>query len=563
MQTQDRATMIYDGDELALTHSRDIRLLKLEWIDEDELLHCHLRVANLDERPVYRSISYTWGPSTQTKLRRHDDTPENEKYLHRIICNGQTLDVTQNLYDCLYQLCDLRAMHPISSFEFWIDAVCINQSDLNERAQQVSMMSNTYHQAEEVIIWLGIRDDSTPLAYKATSEFLATQVSRKMLKSWVDEDFDIDKAALKTAAKLEAVKRDVRNKHPSILLRTLIRCRDTGCKEDKDKIFSVLGMYQLVTQTRLQSNDRLYPDYGLDTAEIYTNAAIEILKQETDLTLLTVAEGEDFCDRVKLPNLPSWIPDWTFATRKTSLGLGITGYERFNASKGLNCEVAFSHDNKVLFVKAARLDGIVRVGETKESVGNGESFDKWLKLLEAPEIQHHTPKGRQDAFWRTLITNTDTMGRCPAPPKLQAGFLQWITRKGANVDHGLSHRVAQSFPRERNAQGIVTLQHISPREMRESLEGFELQYAHSLHQRPFLTSRGYLGLGSQSMKIEVCEGRDREYSVWIVCGSRVPLIFKDTDRPGRYNLVGGAYVHEIMGGEALRQNLCFETIGLE
>lgn len=398
---------------------------------------------------------------------------------------------------------------------------------------------------------------------QATSEFLATQVSRKMLKSWVDEDFDIDKAALKTAAKLEAVKRDVRNKHPSILLRTLIRCRDAGCKEDKDKIFSVLGMYQLVTETRLQSNDRLYPDYGLDTAEIYTNAAIEILKQETDLTLLTVAEGEDFCDRVKLPNLPSWIPDWTFATRKTSLGLGITGYERFNASKGLKCEVAFSHDNKVLFVKAARLDGIVRVGETKESVGNGESFDKWLKLLEAPEIQHHTPKRRQDAFWRTLITNTDTMGRCPAPPKLQAGFLQWITRKGANADHGLSHRVAQSFPLERNAQGIVTLQHISPREMRESLEGFELQYAHALHQRPFLTSRGYLGLGSQSMKIEVCERRDQEYSVWIVCGSRVPLIFKDTDRPGRYNLVGGAYVHEIMGGEALRQNLCFETIGLE
>lgn len=386
----------------------------------------------------------------------------------------------------------------------------------------------------------------------ATSDFLATQVSRNMLKSWVHENSNIDKAALKTPAKLEAIKRDVRNRHKSTLLRTLIRCRDTGCKDDKDKIFSVLGVYQLVTQTRLQSNDRLYPDYGLHTADIYTNAAVEILKQETDLTLLTVAEGDDFRDQKKLPNLPSWVPDWTFGTRKTSLGLGITGYERFNASRGLKCEVVFSDDNAVLYVRAARLDGITRIGETKESVGNGEGFNQWLDLFESSELQHYTQQNRQDAFWRTLITNTDTMGRCPAPSRIRGGFLQWITEKSSKFDSGFRHRVARNF-----SSGEETV------EIRESLAEFELQYAHALHQRLFLTSNGHLGLGTQSMKTDACGSLEREHSVWIVCGSRVPLIFRDAGRRGRYNLVGGAYVHGFMAGEALQEDLRFETIGLE
>jgi hypothetical protein len=44
----------------------------------------------------------------------------------------------------------------------WIDALCINQSDLKERAQQVQMMRLIYAQANRVVIWLGEHTDHLP-----------------------------------------------------------------------------------------------------------------------------------------------------------------------------------------------------------------------------------------------------------------------------------------------------------------------------------------------------------------------------------------------------------------
>lgn len=98
--------------------------------------------------------------------------------MFRQICNDRTLDTTQNLHDCLYQLYHLQSMHPISRLEFWIDAICINQNDLNERAQQVNMMYNIYHQAEEVVVWLGRHDESTHLAHT---------VIERLGSEWSDE----------------------------------------------------------------------------------------------------------------------------------------------------------------------------------------------------------------------------------------------------------------------------------------------------------------------------------------------------------------------------------------
>ncbi|KAF7676069.1 hypothetical protein GT037_005574 [Alternaria burnsii] len=39
--------------------------------------------------------------------------------------------------------------------EYWIDAICINQSDLAERASQVQLMGRIYREAESVVVWLG------------------------------------------------------------------------------------------------------------------------------------------------------------------------------------------------------------------------------------------------------------------------------------------------------------------------------------------------------------------------------------------------------------------------
>jgi hypothetical protein len=47
----------------------------------------------------------------------------------------------------------------------WVDAICINQCDENEKEAQVNSMHWIYKLAERVIAWLGPSDDASSLAY--------------------------------------------------------------------------------------------------------------------------------------------------------------------------------------------------------------------------------------------------------------------------------------------------------------------------------------------------------------------------------------------------------------
>jgi hypothetical protein len=47
---------------------------------------------------------------------------------------------------------------------FWIDAVCINQSNDKEKGCQVGRMADIYQQACNVIVWLGPADNSSDVA---------------------------------------------------------------------------------------------------------------------------------------------------------------------------------------------------------------------------------------------------------------------------------------------------------------------------------------------------------------------------------------------------------------
>ena len=46
----------------------------------------------------------------------------------------------------------------------WIDAICINQGDEDEKAQQIQFMPMIYGQASQVIVWLGETADQSDKA---------------------------------------------------------------------------------------------------------------------------------------------------------------------------------------------------------------------------------------------------------------------------------------------------------------------------------------------------------------------------------------------------------------
>ncbi|KAF7188351.1 Heterokaryon incompatibility protein 6, OR allele [Pseudocercospora fuligena] len=72
---------------------------------------------------------------------------------------------------------------PQRKLRIWIDAICINQDDLDERDQQVSMMDDVYRQAREVLVWLGPERSSTQSAITSLQKILQCRASSIDLNS--------------------------------------------------------------------------------------------------------------------------------------------------------------------------------------------------------------------------------------------------------------------------------------------------------------------------------------------------------------------------------------------
>jgi len=99
------------------------------------------------ETPSFVALSYVWGECNQTE---------------QLLLDGQSVQKTVNLIAGLRQLRALlgkpsRAPNVFcnSSTLFWIDALCINQSDNADKSAQVPRMAAIYGAAEFVLAWLG------------------------------------------------------------------------------------------------------------------------------------------------------------------------------------------------------------------------------------------------------------------------------------------------------------------------------------------------------------------------------------------------------------------------
>lgn len=82
--------------------------------------------------------------------------------------------VTDNLYNALVHLREVDKPRTL-----WADAVCINQSDPQEHAEQVTRMQNVYARASKVIVWLGAdsEDDMNAKHHFAIARHIAQRFS--------------------------------------------------------------------------------------------------------------------------------------------------------------------------------------------------------------------------------------------------------------------------------------------------------------------------------------------------------------------------------------------------
>ncbi|KAF4435940.1 HET-domain-containing protein [Fusarium austroafricanum] len=141
--------------DLPLDHLRkEVRVLVIHQGRSNDPLQCSLKIVSLNEVSVsFDALSYVWGNEGETK---------------NIIVNHLSVTVTKSLANALENLRDHSVSH-IYIFDqptltIWVDAICINQSDLRERNQQVQMMGDIYSSARHVVIWLGDGDEHTNYA---------------------------------------------------------------------------------------------------------------------------------------------------------------------------------------------------------------------------------------------------------------------------------------------------------------------------------------------------------------------------------------------------------------
>ena len=188
----------------------EVRLLTVhpELTPNDGLVQCSLEQLSFqDSNPDYvskgnDSARYTWGDYIALSYCWGWDSSNPSK---RISLNGHLVRVTENLEAALQSI---RTTRETRSWliRFWIDAICINQTDSSEVKCEVLRMRDIYSQAMAVFVHLGPEMDDSGLGIEFLSD-TATKLAQGMncYKSLLDLRFnytDEDRKAYRAVIKL-------------------------------------------------------------------------------------------------------------------------------------------------------------------------------------------------------------------------------------------------------------------------------------------------------------------------------------------------------------------------
>jgi hypothetical protein len=136
-----------------LDKSQDsIRLCKLLPGEGNDPIQCELFHDHISaQRGVYSALSYTWGEDLEQKW---------------ILLNGKPYHVQPSLRQALQAL-----RRSNEEMLLWVDAICINQSEVAERNHQVSLMGDIYRSAKSVLLWLGPDADESGVFFDSVESF--------------------------------------------------------------------------------------------------------------------------------------------------------------------------------------------------------------------------------------------------------------------------------------------------------------------------------------------------------------------------------------------------------
>lgn len=147
---------------------KQIRVLDLDPVHSEtppiaQALHGRLRVLSEPKDHEYTALSYVWAQQDPGTLQR-----ENRLIIH---CNDHLHEARlgPNCWSALWHLCKIMRH---STLTIWVDSICIDQKNDEEKKQQISLMCSIYRSAQTTYFWIGetTRDTNKAMGFLSRKE---------------------------------------------------------------------------------------------------------------------------------------------------------------------------------------------------------------------------------------------------------------------------------------------------------------------------------------------------------------------------------------------------------
>ena len=557
---------------------REIRLLHIKpSLKLKEQPQCFLETVSLDDNPQFEALSYAWGDPNWTRPIRL----ENREWY-----------ATNNLEAGLRYL-----RSPSEDMVTWVDALCIDESSIDERNSQVLLMKTIYSNATRVKVWLGEptlgSDDALAILEhmgrnipfrdirlhgKELNEehamYLSELVNRPWWsRVWVQQEHILAKdvtlhcglrsidfsVVLKAVDFADYIKgweksfpKSVQTIDDSRLLHwhyvhsgryslTFAEILAQGCFKNctdlRDSIYGFLGLAQedLV--------DAIKADYSIPLEEVLQRTAVQHISCTRSLSFLSFTTLESKNERL----VPTWVPEWP------RLG----PFDPSNPTQNLKR----LHWNE-------RIQRFGTILDFKACATRSLSFDSINEntvLLNGKcsgEVTHVSPDAirissdgsylHEDAIevlesWLKFFDQFADHTAFPSSTEGRESPFWRIVMGDRCYDNDAGWRNCEktdyaAYPAFQNGSWTKY--------------GTSFITA-SVGRRMFATDRGYIGLGPPEMQ--------KGDHVYILSGGKIPYILRPVTglRPRTFELVGDCYLHGIMYGEEAGKDEDYHDVYLE
>ncbi|XXH02833.1 hypothetical protein Hte_009220 [Hypoxylon texense] len=480
------------------------------------------------DRDTYDALSYAWGNMEKT---------------NEITIDGGILSITENLFAAL-----TRLRSPTESRCLWIDAICIDQENVQERNHQVHMMKRIFSTASSVVVWLGDADSSMYATLEMILKYSWSRGRKDLFKYpeeslrglgslferpwwkriWIVQEVVAAREIvillgrtifpwMMLANLCRAIQLMEFLAHPQALmvrscgyqrftvldhfrrnrsmpLVRLVHCTQYYQATDlRDKLYALLGMASDI------SPDDIIPDYTKSVQDVFLDLVKFMAVEHRNLDVVSTG-------RLSISDsaIPSWLPDWRGLNPLRPLNSEEFGGHFYRASGNTDAVVDMTEFPLALTAEGWITDTIDLFddGVTLSHV-ELQTIRRWQEIAR----DNVDPTVMRSLFWRAIVMDKDHMGNQATPSfgKALDAFIAGSNKPRSKFVQQFSDAVTRAV----------------------------------LGRRFFITKNGRIGLGPPDIQLGD--------QIAILKGCHVPLILR---KKGDYMaLVGEAYVSAMMNGE--------------